>query len=99
MKLLSGIMGLTVAGGGALASANGADVYTGGSLKDPYVAPWTGFYLGVHAGAAGGILDTRDFDEHPSKFHDDVPAAFGGGQLGYNFQRGNIVFGIESDLG
>ena len=26
------------------------------------------------------------------------PAAFGGGQIGYNFQRGNIVFGLETDL-
>jgi outer membrane immunogenic protein len=99
MKLLSGIMGLTVAGAAAVASANAADLSTAGSLKDPYVAPWTGFYLGVHAGAAQGSFEVTDFNEHPSRFKDDAPGAFGGGQLGYNFQRGNIVFGVESDLG
>ena len=28
----------------------------------------------------------------------DPTGAFGGGQIGYNFQRGNIVFGIETDI-
>jgi outer membrane immunogenic protein len=101
MKLLSGIMGLTLTGAVTLASANAADIYAPGpgSLKDPYVAPWTGFYLGVHGGVAQGSFQITDFNEHPSKFKDDAPGAFGGGQLGYNFQRGSIVFGVESDLG
>ena len=101
MKLLSGIMGLTLTGAAALASANAADMYVpaSGSLKDPYVAPWGGFYIGAHAGVAGGFFETTDFNENPSKYHDDVPGGFGGGQLGYNFQRGTIVFGLEADLG
>jgi outer membrane immunogenic protein len=28
----------------------------------------------------------------------DPTGAFGGGQIGYNFQRGNIVFGVEADF-
>jgi outer membrane immunogenic protein len=100
MRLVSNILGLTVASAVALASANAADLSMPGGLKDAYVAPWwTGFYLGIHAGVAGGSFEVTDFNEHPSKFKDDAPGAFGGGQLGYNFQRGNIVFGVESDLG
>jgi outer membrane immunogenic protein len=72
----------------------------------PYVAPlydWTGFYLGAHAGSGW----------NSSTFRDPTGAAFappgigvdvagqgwlGGAQLGYNYQLGAWVFGIEGDL-
>ena len=64
------LLGATfLAGAGALATANAADVYSrGGSMKDsgpvdyaPAVS-WTGFYFGVHAGAA-----FNDDDENKGK--------------------------------
>jgi len=32
-------------------------------------------------------------------FHNDSSGAFGGGQIGYNFQSGNLIYGVEADLG
>jgi outer membrane immunogenic protein len=93
---------------GALAvatSANAADIYTGGGMKDVPMAPppplWTGFYAGVHLGAAW--VDHRN--EH-NVFNDNCyvdgcgdqtyggvfggggnneTVAFGGGQFGFNW--------------
>jgi outer membrane immunogenic protein len=73
---------------------------------------WTGFYLGGHVGAGfvnndfsrdgfhdfpdgqGGFI-RRDF--HHNHSNDDV-GFIGGGQVGWNYQFGNIVIGIEGDI-
>jgi outer membrane immunogenic protein len=55
-----------------------------------YVAPvftWTGFYAGINGGY--GWSDS---------FADDAKGAVYGGQLGYNWQTGNFVFGLEGDF-
>lgn len=52
---------------------------------------WTGWYAGVHAGG-GWLRMTND----TSTFRGD--GFIGGAQLGYNWQTGNIVFGIEGDV-
>lgn len=80
-----------------------------GSLKDApeYVySPaklWTGLYIGGHIGGAWGktnITDTFDYHGDPVvKSNVDGSGIIGGIQLGYNVQRGNVVFGIEADLG
>jgi outer membrane immunogenic protein len=56
----------------------------------PFVAPysWTGFYAGVNL---GGISATNSDGASGG-------GVLGGGQLGYNFQSGNIVFGLETDI-
>jgi outer membrane immunogenic protein len=79
-----------------MSAANAADVYArGGGLKDapaPYMPAitWTGFYVGLNAGAAFNADDNND----------DSDAVFaGGGHVGYNWQRdSNWVFGIEGDI-
>lgn len=92
-------------------AASAADMYVPGPVgpgpggyKDvPYVQSWAGFYVGVHVGGAWGsdngtVIDANPADTtHP--FTLDSSGVFGGGQLGYNLQRGNIVFGIEADFG
>jgi outer membrane immunogenic protein len=89
---------------GFLSAANAADVYSrggGGGLKDepaPYVAPtWAGLYVGGSVGYGWG--DFKDsfpyFEESQSNPLDGVVF---GGHIGYNFQRGNIVFGVEAGL-
>jgi opacity protein-like surface antigen len=59
---------------------------------------WRGVYLGYHI---GGALDLADFGDPfgPSLFGDRVrtPGPLAGGQLGYNWQSGAVLLGIEAD--
>jgi len=61
------------------------------ALPPPQVS-WTGLYMGVYAGAAYGTADMNlgifDPDLHPS-------GIIAGGTLGYNYQIGPYVLGIE----
>ena len=52
---------------------------------------------GVFDGTANcsGVIALGDF---PTSFSTDLQGFIGGGQLGYNFQTGNIVLGIEADI-
>jgi outer membrane immunogenic protein len=94
--LKSALLGATILVG-ATAAASAADVYErGGSYKDtPAYVPvstWAGFYAGIHAGT--NFDDTVEIDGAP---FDDVDSGFLGGlHVGYNWQRGNVVFGIEA---
>ena len=56
---------------------------------------WSGFYVGVHAGYAWGELTSRPL--MPRIDHEPTGGLFGG-QIGYNWQVNNIVFGVEADL-
>ena len=62
----------------------------GGSLKDgPADAfSWTGLYIGASAGDTWG-----DTSWNPG--HVDNAGFLGGGQLGYNYQIGHLVLGVE----
>lgn len=80
----------------------------GGSIKDePYVAAapfsWTGFYIGANVGHGWGNLDTSSiFDPQLPldgiRANLDPDGWFGGGQIGYNIQSGQMVFGVEADF-
>ncbi len=77
----------------------------GGSKDTPYefVPLWTGLYFGVHGGGAlgnTGIHDKFDYVGDPEyKGTASNFGAIGGAQLGYNYQRGHFVFGLEGDVG
>jgi len=82
----------------ALASlANAADLprqmYT--KAPPPVAAPyynWTGLYIGINGGGAWGTSNwssTGDFD---------VSGGMIGGTVGYNWQTGPWVFGLEGDI-
>jgi outer membrane immunogenic protein len=91
-----------------------ADMYRGEavSYKDApvHVAPhiWTGFYVGVNGGYAWGDDDDIDLyyilrdgvtrQDRETKYDVGLEGAFGGVQLGYNWQRNRYVFGIEADI-
>jgi outer membrane immunogenic protein len=107
MKILSGILGLALASAVAIVPANAADMYRApeaGGYKDApaYVGVnWSGAYLGGHVGgvsASDKVTDLEGYGFFPS-LTNKASGVFGGGQLGYNWQRGNIVFGVEADLG
>jgi outer membrane immunogenic protein len=80
------------------------------SLKDTpnyeYTPPstlWTGPYVGVHVGGGFGnvdVSDTYDYNGDPHADNSyDANGFIAGLQLGYNFRQGNLVYGIEADLG
>ncbi|KPF73088.1 hypothetical protein IP69_00490 [Bosea sp. AAP35] len=71
---------------------------------------WTGFYAGVNAGGVftentistvgtapftiGNVLAER----RPSSISNDETGFIGGAQIGYNYQIGSVVLGIETDI-
>jgi outer membrane immunogenic protein len=87
------------------ASASAADLgprYTKApSMIDP-ANNWTGFYVGLNAGAASTDRNLTAVASEPffeSRFTDTISKTgfLGGGQIGYNYQSGMSVFGVEAD--
>ena len=75
-----------------------------GSIKDEpipvHVFSWTGFYIGAQIGYGWADVDAQSgplggFDQ---SYAYDADGVLGGGHLGYNWQHGRWVFGIEADL-
>lgn len=63
---------------------------------------WSGPYAGVHLGYARGdvsVLDDVKDGVTPGPFGYHANGGFGGLTLGYNWQAGSLVYGLESDLG
>jgi outer membrane immunogenic protein len=92
--LLSGVAALGLIAAGA---ASAADLP---SRKGPVVAPvyvpaftWTGFYVGANAGYGFGNMDSVGVNAFG-----DLDGFVGGGQIGYNYQIGQIVLGVEADF-
>jgi outer membrane immunogenic protein len=76
-------------------SAIAADLPVRPVSKAPVYGPqaynWSGFYLGINGGYGFGKskwTDTNSFD---------VRGGLGGGTVGYNWQVGQAVFGLEGD--
>lgn len=103
------------------ASAFAADLPRREAAVAPvFVAPiftWTGFYIGLNAGATFNDNDHRPravgafrtdsdvadavviYDREYDNFRNNDDAAFTGGvQMGYNWQFGSFVAGIEADI-
>jgi len=65
------------------------------------VYDWTGAYIGGFGGYAFGnqnlnnALGPAAFANFTTNW--ETHGAFGGGEIGYNWQLGNVVFGIEAD--
>src|SRR5262249_25089583 len=56
---------------------------------------WSGLYIGVHVGYGWSDLDWTALGTTVS---DNGGGWLGGGQIGYNWQRGSLVFGVEADI-
>ena len=78
-------------------------------VKAPRPAPvaavvynWTGFYIGGHVGYGWGEFDVTAVTatgSFPSGFQfakREPSGILAGGQVGYNYQAGSVVFGIEA---
>ena len=60
---------------------------------------WTGFYIGLNVGVVGlntTVTDINDWWSYASHTPEDTNFE-GGGQAGYNWQKGSFVFGLEVD--
>jgi outer membrane immunogenic protein len=66
-------------------------------VKAPVVRAfdWSGFYVGVNGGYGWGT-SRYDFPGVSNRF--DVNGGMAGGTVGYNYQFGQTVFGIEGDF-
>ena len=58
---------------------------------------WTGFYAGINAGYAWGQSSWSDPAAGANSGNFDTSGGLVGGQLGYNWQTGAFVFGVETD--
>jgi outer membrane immunogenic protein len=78
-------------------------------MKAPAYVPgysWTGFYIGANLG--GGFSTASDTASlliasgaivlGPTNTSTRLSGVIGGGQLGYNWQAGRFVFGLEADF-
>jgi len=59
---------------------------------------WTGLYIGAHVGYGWGQSRFTDPATPGWSLSNDVNGVLGGGQIGYNYQVGQMVFGIEADV-
>src|SRR5262249_41758076 len=98
--------------GVALAALGGAASAADLAVKAPYRPPvpvwsWTGFYVGINGGYSTGADDyTQTFVLNPppvavlSSFTNNTINPKGGlfgGQIGFNYQTGPVVWGVEAD--
>jgi outer membrane immunogenic protein len=110
MRKKTGFLIATSAGFAAAAAMPGAQAADMPIKAPRYVEPaanWTGWYIGAHAGAAwqktdvttdaGTFLDNYSFIPDPNASFSKT-GFIGGGQIGYNWQHGNFVFGLEGDI-
>jgi outer membrane immunogenic protein len=90
-----------VAFGASIGVASAADLTM--PVKAPIAPPpynWTGFYIGINGGYSWGRAD-MDFTitgVPGGSVSQDLNGWLGGGQIGYNWQSGTWVFGVEADI-
>jgi outer membrane immunogenic protein len=96
-KLLLGAVALTAFAGNAMAADLAARPYTKAPPPVVAVYNWTGFYIGVNGG--GGWGDSRwQYTLTPGfNTNHHTSGGLAGGQIGYNWQAGSWVFGVEAD--
>jgi outer membrane immunogenic protein len=105
MKIKSTIVVAAAAGSALAPNAQAADM----PVKAPKWTPtqtwnWTGLYIGGHLGAAwqdgrttGAYVDDTDVARGFRNRTGDT-GFIGGGQIGYNWQHGIFVYGLEADI-
>lgn len=75
-------------------------------IPAPILFTWTGFYVGLNGGFAFGGDDVVGLRLTPPANGPqlanygklELSGGFGGGQVGYNWQLGALVFGVEADI-
>jgi outer membrane immunogenic protein len=89
---IKGILLASAAGAAFAPTAQAADLPVKSYPAAAAVAAsWAGAYIGLHVGGAS-VRNWIDGGEYSN-----VASFIGGGQIGYNWQSGNFVFGLEAD--
>jgi outer membrane immunogenic protein len=82
-----------------------SSLFAGPMPMDKSVVPvqpacdWTGFYIGINVGVGqldSTFTDRSDWEGYATRKFTET-AFVGGGQIGYNYQWQDLVFGIEAD--
>lgn len=109
MRRISAIV-LAVASLGFVGMGSGSAADMAMPLKTPMVAApvpfsWTGFYIGGNVGAGWGTVEPTVLANPAIPLAANLtlgtvsPSGFvGGGQLGFNWQTGWVVWGVEGDF-
>jgi len=98
---------------GAFAADIARPVYKAPVVAPPVAFSWTGFYVGGFVGGGFGSEDPVDLNEYAyqglagvprnASFHTWIyemkPSVIAGGTVGFNYQTGNFVFGVEGEAG
>lgn len=99
MKILLSVSAIALASVMGAGAAYAADLMVDDVAIEAATAgtDWSGAYVGANAGAASGTVEWEFVgvgggDEY------DISGWTLGGQIGYNWQMDNIVFGLEADL-
>jgi outer membrane immunogenic protein len=97
MRVREGLLAISAAAVlGLGASAAHADGYIRGpGYRVPAPFSWTGFYIGGHVGGAWSQVDWANVSLTNERVNNDSSGFIGGGQVGFNWQVGNIVLGVE----
>lgn len=102
MRISASVLAIATVLGFGSSAASAADIA-------PAAYDWTGFYLGVNAGAAFNNTDLSNKLEYigpgssplnglSSSANADDTAFTGGALLGYNWQMDQVVLGVETDF-
>jgi outer membrane immunogenic protein len=86
--------------GGFVQGASAADLAARTYTKAPAIAAsvysWGGFYIGANAGWGSSHDSRRDLTLGSDNGSYDATGAVAGGQIGYRWQVGGFVFGLEA---
>ncbi len=61
----------------------------------PSYYDWSGLYIGANF---GGAWTSGNLNISGNDFYDGLTEFIGGGQIGYNIQAGNFLYGVEGDF-
>ena len=101
--LVVALLAATTLGVGAAAASDLPTRRAPAPMYSPIqVYNWTGFYVGGHIGGAWSNTSLSDptgnnFAPVGSTIGDNGSGFLGGAQIGYNYQTGPVVFGIQGD--
>jgi outer membrane immunogenic protein len=103
-RIFGGMVVAAALSGSAFAADLGARTYGKAPAMAAPATNWSGLYIGGNVGhgwgnGSTGILPSSEDDIFPASTLDSrLKGVFGGAQIGYNWQIGSLVTGVEADI-